>query len=63
MLETVGLILITYHSEKIAEGFYEYLITKLLFFSKKLRGCRSKIEILEYKTLQMLEVIRRFRMK
>ena len=62
MMKTAALILISYNSENIAEEVYESWIVKLLKVSKGLKACRTKIEVLEYKTLNMLSVICKFRL-
>ena len=61
-MKTAALILISYNSENIAEEVYESWIVKLLKVSKGLKACRTKIEVLEYKTLNMLSVICKFRL-
>jgi hypothetical protein len=63
MLMAAAMIFISYHYKEMPkteeDKSWIYMVMQV---AKKTNKCREKIEVLEYKTLKMLEVICKFRM-
>lgn len=63
MLMAAAMIFISYHYKEMPkteeDKSWIYMVMQV---AKKTKKCREKIEVLEYKTLIMLEVICKFRM-
>jgi hypothetical protein len=63
MLQAAAVIFISYHYEDMPhtdeEKSWIYMVLQV---AKKTKRCREKTEILEYKTLKLLDVICRFRL-
>ena len=62
MLKTAALIFISYNIDEIPEEAEKNWMVIILKIAREIKSFRSKIEILEFKTLKMLEVICRYRM-
>jgi hypothetical protein len=62
MLKSAALIFISYNIEEVPEEGEKSWIVRLLKVAKTLKSCKNKIEVLEFKTLKLLQVICRFRL-
>lgn len=63
MLMAAAMIFVSYHYKEMPkteeDKSWIYMVMQV---AKKTKRCREKIEVLEYKTLKMLEVVCKFRM-
>jgi hypothetical protein len=63
MLHAAAIIIISYHYKDMPsteeEKSWIYIV---LYVAKKTKKCKEKIEILEFKTLKMLQVICKYRL-
>jgi hypothetical protein len=63
MLQAAAVIFISYHYENMPDTeedkSWVYMVLQV---AKKTKRCKEKVEILEFKTLKMLEIICRFRL-
>ena len=63
MLNAAAIIIISYHYKDMPNTEEEKSwIYMVLYVAKKTKRCKEKIEILEFKTLKLLEVICKFRL-
>ncbi len=63
MLENAAYIFISYTNNDLPmEWIKQHWIVILITIAKKIKGCKNKIELLENKTLRMLEMICNFRL-
>ena len=61
-MKTAALIMITYKLEDIPDEAEEYWIIKLIKVTRTLKNCRDKLDVIERRTLKMLEVICKYRL-
>jgi hypothetical protein len=63
MLNAAAIIIISYHYKDMPNTEEEKSwIYMVLYVAKKTKRCKEKVEILEFKTLKLLEVICKFRL-